>query len=180
MRIAISGTHRSGKTSLLEALGARLPKYECVEEPYAALVEDGFEFSHPPSLEDFEAQLEWSLARLDEGDSDVLFDRCPADVLAYIAEHEDADTFDLDAWLPRVRAALETLDLIVFVPLESPDRIAFPPADDEPASRSSVDAQLREILVEDSYGFGAEVLEVQGKLEQRLRSVLSHMQMGRP
>jgi thymidylate kinase len=179
MRIAISGTHRSGKSSLVEALRARLPKYVCVEEPYHALEEEGFEFSHPPALEDFEAQLEWSVERLGEEDeSHALFDRCPADVLAYIAQHEDADAFDLEDWLPRVRAAVDTLDLIVFVPIESPDRIAFSRADDEPGSRSRVDEQLREILVEDSYGFGAAVLEVEGTLDQRLRAVLEHMQTG--
>ena len=179
MRIAISGTHRSGKTSLIEALGARLPKYTCAEEPYHALVEDGFEFNHPPSLEDFEAQLEWSIERLGEGEGNVLFDRCPADFLAYIAEHEDADAFDQDLWLPRVRDALETLDLIVFVPLEEPDRIAVSRADDATSSRSRVDEQLRAMLAEDSYGFGAEVLEVQGGIEQRLRTVVAHMQRGR-
>jgi predicted ATPase len=179
MRIAISGTHRSGKTSLVEALGARLPQYACVEEPYHALAEDGFEFSHPPSLEDFEAQLEWSIARVSEDGGDVLFDRCPVDVLAYIAQHEDADAFELDLWLPRVRAALATLDLIVFVPIEEPDRVAFPRSDDESGSRTGVDEQLREMLVDDSYGFGPVVLEVQGEIEQRLRAVLRRMQTGR-
>jgi hypothetical protein len=38
--------------------------------------------------------------------------------------HEDRDAFDLDAWLPRVRSALQKLDLIVLVGIEQPDRIA--------------------------------------------------------
>ena len=176
MRIAISGTHRSGKTSLAEALAAHLPKHESVEEPYRALEEDGFDFNHPPGLEDFEAQLEWSLERLHEDETAVVFDRCPVDMLAYIAEHEEAEAFDLDEHLPRVRAAMQTLDLIVFVPIESHDRISFSRSDDEQGSRGAVDEQLREILIEDAYEFGVEVLEVAGSLEQRLRMVLSRIQ----
>ncbi|HKP57356.1 MAG TPA: ATP-binding protein [Polyangiales bacterium] len=176
MRIAISGTHRSGKTSLVEALAAHLPKHDSVEEPYRALEEDGYEFSHPPALEDFEEQLEWSLERLHEDETAVVFDRCPVDILAYIAEHEEADSFDLEEHMPRVRAAMQTLDLIVFVPIEPQDRIAFSRSDDEQGSRGAVDGQLREILVEDAYDFGVEVLEVAGSLEQRLRMVLQRIQ----
>ena len=116
MRIAISGSHRTGKSTLLAELSAALPKYMVVEEPYEILAEDGYEFRDPPSLEDFEAQLEHSLASLEEAGRDVLFDRCPVDFLAYISLHEDAGAFDFDSWLPRVRAATQSLDLIVLVP----------------------------------------------------------------
>jgi hypothetical protein len=67
-------------------------------------------------VEDFELQLERSIACLHEGESNVIFDRCPADFLGYLLTHRDAEAFELEEWLPRVRAAIETLDLIVFVP----------------------------------------------------------------
>src|SRR5262245_11866745 len=123
MRIAISGSHRVGKSTLVEELSAALPKYTTVDEPYHALEEDGYEFADPPSLEDFEAQLEHALETLNEARDNTLFDRCPADFLAYLSEHEDAESFDEDAWLPRVLEAIEALDLIVFVPIEGRDRI---------------------------------------------------------
>jgi hypothetical protein len=66
MRIAVSGTHRAGKSTLVEELANHLPKHVMVDEPYHLMVEDGYEFSHPPSLEDFEAQLERSLLELSE------------------------------------------------------------------------------------------------------------------
>ena len=57
MRIAISGSHRVGKTTLAEALAAELPGYELVPEPYYLLEEDGHVFAAMPSIEDFELQL---------------------------------------------------------------------------------------------------------------------------
>jgi hypothetical protein len=175
MRIAISGTHRSGKSTLVETLSALLPKYTAIDEPYNAMVEDGYDFCHPPSLEDFEAQLEHSMESLREGGADALFDRCPVDFLGYISIHEDAGSFDFGHWLPRVRAAIQTLDLIVLVPIEARDRIAFSPSDDDEGSREAVDEKLKEIWLEDPFELGVEVLEVGGGPEGRARAVLQRI-----
>ena len=75
VRIAISGTHRVGKSTLVEELSAALPKYKTVDEPYHAMEEDGYEFADPPSLEDFEAQLEHAIETLNESEDNTLFDR---------------------------------------------------------------------------------------------------------
>lgn len=179
MRVAISGTHRSGKSTLIEELSALLPKYATVDEPYHVMEEEGYAFCHPPSLEDFEAQLERSIESLSEDGAKVLFDRCPLDFLGYIAAHEDAADFDFDEWLPRVRAAVQTLDLIVFVPIEARDRIAFSPSDDDEASREVVDEKLREILLDDSLELGVEALEVEGEPEQRARAVMQRIRRKR-
>jgi predicted ATPase len=178
MRIAISGTHRTGKSTLLEELSALLPKYTIVDEPYHAMQEDGYEFSHPPSLEDFEAQLEHAMDSLSEGEEDVLFDRCPIDFLGYISAHEDADTFDFDEWLPRVRAAVRTLDLIVLVPVETRDRIARSASDEGDESRATVDEKLKEILLDDAFELGIEVLQVAGAPEKRVRTVMQSIHRG--
>jgi len=171
MRIAVSGTHGSGKSTLIEELSALLPKYETVDEPYHLLLEDGHEFSHPPSLEDFAAQLDRSIEELSDDGADVLFDRCPLDFVAYISVHADADAFDLEEWLPRLRAAVETLDLIVFVPVEAPDRITLASSDDD-HSRAVVDETLKELLLEDSLDLGVEVLEVEGEVARRVSTVM--------
>ena len=178
MRIAISGAHRAGKSTLLAELAEGLPKYKTVDEPYRLLEEDGYEFCHPPSLKDFEAQLERSIESLSGSGANVLFDRCPADLLGYISVHEDVDGFDFDDWLPWVRAAVETLDLIVFVAIEAPDRISFSPSDDDAESRSAVDEKLKQILLLDSFGLGVEVLEVEGELEARVETVLERIRQG--
>ena len=168
MRIAVSGTHRTGKSTLIEELSRLFPKYKVVEEPYHLMVEDEHEFSHPPAFEDYEAQLERSIEELSDDAGDVLFDRCPVDLLAYLMAHPDGDALDLEDWLPRIRDALGTLDLVVFVPIETPDRIEFAAADDPDDSRAAVDERLRELLLEDSLELGLEVVEVSGGLDQRV------------
>jgi predicted ATPase len=175
MRIAVSGTHRSGKSTLLEELSSALPKCDTVAEPYEMLSEDGYEFADPPIREDFEAQLEHAIETLNEAGPEVLFDRCPIDFLAYIQSIEDGDACDLDDWLPAVREAVERLDLIVFVPLEESDRIRHRDVDHDPALRRTVDAKLREMLLEDSLGFGATTIEVHGSVAQRATQVLERI-----
>jgi DNA-binding NarL/FixJ family response regulator len=57
MRVGISGTHGTGKTTLAEALCAHLPGHVAADEPYYLLEEEGYEFGFPPSLEDYRALL---------------------------------------------------------------------------------------------------------------------------
>jgi predicted ATPase len=169
VRIAVSGAHRTGKTTLIEALGQLLVGHEVVEEPYHLLEEEGHEFAQPPSIEDFEIQLERSIECLGDGEGNRLFDRCPADLLAYLFTHEDGDAFDLEPWFPRAREAMQRLDLVVFVPIEEPDRIGVP-APERPW-RQLVDEALREGLAEDRWDLGVEVLEVTGSVAERARQV---------
>ena len=164
MRVAVSGTHGVGKSTLVADLARALPGHVAVAEPYLQLLDEGHAFADPPTLEDYEVQLERSLASLAlPGMEDAVFERCPADFLAYAAAHEDADAFDLAGWLPRVRAELVTLDVVVYVSLETGGR----------GFRPRVDEELREILVDDVHGFGARVLEVTGDPDTRVRAVLA-------
>ena len=172
MKIAISGAHRTGKTTLLEELGRALPSYVVVAEPYYLLEEEGHEFAEAPALEDFELQLKRSLDLLADSEGDQLFDRCPADFLAYLLTHRDADAFDLRRWLPRVRSAMRQLDLVVFVPLEEPDRILVSDPEDDDLRRR-VDEELREILLDDRWDFDVEVIDVTGSPRARARQVLA-------
>ena len=118
MRIAISGSHRVGKTSLAEALASILPGYELASEPYHALEEEGHEFSDMPSLDDFLLQLERSLASLEQSGPNTIFDRCPLDIVAYLQTHEERDAFHLSDSADRIRGAMARLSLLVFVPIE--------------------------------------------------------------
>jgi hypothetical protein len=174
MRIAISGTHFSGKSTLVETLSDALPQFITKEEPYYLLQEEGYEFAELPTIEDFELQLERSIENLDEPAPNVIFDRCPADILGYLLVHTDVDVFDLDAWLPRVRTAINTLDLIVFLPIEVPDRIVVPSSQDA-AYRQLVDENLKEIILENSFGFETDVLEVTGTPQSRIDRVMAYV-----
>ena len=169
MRIAFAGTHRTGKTTLLEAVHARLPAYQHVEEPYRWLEDEGHEFSDPPSAEDFERQLRRSIDAIAESGPRTLFDRCPLDLVAYLqAIDED---FAIDDWLDDIRPGMAALDLVVLVSIETPDRIALPSHEDR-RLRRRVDDRLRTLLLDDPYGFDTEVLEVAGPLDGRVAQVM--------
>jgi len=174
MRIAISGTHFSGKSSLVEALAEALPQYATVDEPYHLLQEEGYEFAESPSIEDFELQLERAIENLDGAAPNVIFDRCPADFLGYLLSHTDAEAWNLADWLPRIQTAIMKLDLVVFLPLEVPDRIALPLSQDA-AYRQRVDDKLQEVILENILDFEVEVLEVSGNLPTRVQQVLAHI-----
>jgi AAA domain len=173
MRIAISGGHRVGKTTLAEALANALPRYELVPEPYYLLEEEGHEFAAMPSIEDFELQLTRSLQCVRESGTNAIFDRCPLDILGYLITHREADTFHLADWMPRIRNCIAKLDLIVFVPIEQPERVAVPHS--QANLRAEVDAVLRDIIVDDAYGFKVEVITATGTPETRLQQVVAHL-----
>jgi hypothetical protein len=172
LRIAFSGSHRVGKTTLLDEVASALPGHETLDEPYYLLEEQGYEHADDPSLEDFQAQLECSVVALEQCEQDVLFDRCPADVLAYLFTHGGVSAFDPDEWLERTREAMQRLDLVVFVPIERPDRIPLPSHED-PQYRRRVHRKLEQLLLDDVYDFGTEVLIVSGDLQTRCAQVLA-------
>ncbi len=174
VRIAFSGSHRVGKSTLVELVADALPRYTTVNEPYYLLEEEGYECSETPSVEDFEAQLERSLVAIEEGEQDVLFDRCPADIFAYLLTHDDAGAFEAEEWLERTREAMQTLDLVIFVPVEERDRIALPSHEDG-EYRLAVHEKLHHLLIDDALGFGTEVLTVQGDVPARVDQIMARI-----
>ncbi|MGE3976973.1 MAG: ATP-binding protein [Nitrospira sp.] len=172
MRIAISGTHCSGKSTLVGDLIERLPHWESIEEPYYMLEEEGYEFGDIPTREDFEAQLTRSLQLTSEQRQNVIFDRCPMDFVAYALCSADSESFSVRAWLPQLRDAANALDLIVFLPIEN--RIPVPLSEDDDL-RIAVDEKLREILLDDMFDLEMIVLEITGTREERVQQVLDRL-----
>ena len=84
MKIAYTGAHCVGKTSLAEKLHSLLKEFIFVPEPSVELEEQGHLFSETPNLEDLTVQLEYALERIEVDEPEVIFDRCPLDLLAYI------------------------------------------------------------------------------------------------
>src|ERR1041385_3309800 len=116
MRIAVSGTHGVGKSTLIDEFLRLHPDFEHEPEPYAVLVEDyGEEFSAEPCVEDFLRQLEFNLERLGQhvAREDVIYERCPVDFVAYLSVLDPNSTHTL--W-DRVSEAMQRLDLIVYLP----------------------------------------------------------------
>jgi predicted ATPase len=173
MRIAISGSHRVGKTSLAEALAANLPGYELVPEPYHALEDEGHEFGEMPSLDDFILQLERSLESIEQSGADAIFDRCPLDILAYLLTHDERGAFDVSVWADRIRDAMSLLALVVVVSVERPDRISVPR--EEQRLRAEVDDALQDLVLDSRYAGDVEILHVAGTVEHRMAQVLGRL-----
>jgi hypothetical protein len=174
MRIAVTGTHGSGKSTLVEDFVSATAGYEAVPEPYWLLVQQGVVFADGPSVADLEEQLKQSCALLlATSEANVVFDRCPLDLIGYLEVLSAAEGFE---WSPdgkllkRIEDALASLDLVAFVPLKSPDEIEV--AIEYPKLRKRVDARLKTMLREDDLGLladGPRVLEITGTREQRVR-----------
>jgi AAA domain-containing protein len=161
MRIAVSGTHGVGKSTLIEEFLRLHPQFDREPEPYEVMVEEyGEEFSEEPCDEDFLRQLEFNLERLGHhaSNENVIYERCPLDFLAYLSAL-DANVHE--TLLKRIADAVQQLDLIVYLPLESEGGGEYP------TLRRAVDRQLSEILTSTN----VTVVEATGSTAQRLRAV---------
>ena len=159
MRIAVSGTHGVGKSTLIDEFLRLHPEFEHEPEPYAVLVEDyGEEFSEEPTVEDFLRQLEFNLERLVQHGENVIYERCPLDFLAYL---NALDANLSEALLKRISDAMRQLDLIVYLPLDHERGGEYPKL------RRAMDRQLSELLTSTN----VTVVEANGSTAQRLRAV---------
>jgi len=178
MRIAVTGTHGSGKTTLIEDFIEAHPDYAHEQEPYWALVQQGVTFADGPSVADLEEQLEQSVAMLlhRAGDPRVIFDRSPLDFLAYldvVGEAEGLEWAPASKLLERIEKAIAGLDLLVFLPLSQPDEIGVPI--EYPRLRRSVDRRLKSMLRDDTLevlgGGRPRLLEIAGTRQRRLAAL---------
>ena len=173
MRIGISGTHGTGKTTLAGKLCARLPGHVLAEEPYYLLEEDGHEFGFPPSSEDYRAMLACSIRNLTRpAEPGTVFDRTPLDYLAYLAA-AGADPSG-EATAETLRPAFAGLDLLVVTLITPETERALPPAE-MPTLRSAMNDVLLELARDDPLDAWGDVplLELSGPLDGRVAAVLA-------
>jgi AAA domain len=184
MRVAVSGTHCCGKSTLIDAFLLDHPDFTHEPEPYVVLQEEyGEIFGGEPSLDDFYRQLEFNVDRLrlySFGDR-VIYERSPVDFLAYMMApndlRRDRESARLvETSLAIVRDAIHLIDLIVFLPLEDDDAARFTVSDSEdPELRKEVDTRLVGILRDDDFNlFSAPspvILEARGSTAERLRTL---------
>lgn len=163
MRIAVSGTHGVGKSTLIDEFLRRHPEFAHEPEPYTVMVEDlGEEFSAEPCVEDFRRQLEFNIDRLNQHapGENVIYERCPADFLAYIST---LDRQSVESVAEAVAEAMQHLDLIVYLPLDTTNK-----ADEYPKLQRAMDRRLSTILQEET---NTTVVEAAGPTDQRLRTL---------
>jgi hypothetical protein len=174
MRIGISGTHGTGKTTLAEALCAHLPGHVTADEPYYLLEEEGHEFEFPPSLDDYRAMLTRSVRTLSSPPllRAVVFDRTPLDYLAYLAAAAVDAEPATDA--AAVRSAVASLDLLVLTAI-TPETERALPTPEMPRLRSAMNDALLEIVYNDPLDLCGDVpvLVLDGPLDDRLPAVLN-------
>lgn len=174
MRVGISGTHGTGKTTLAGALCACLPGHVAADEPYYLLEEQGYEFAFPPSLEDYQALLACSLRSLTAPPllPGAVFDRTPLDYLAYMAA-AGTDVAD-QAAAGALRTAFASLDLLVITVI-TPETEQVLPAAELPALRAAMNDALLELVYDDPLNAWGDipVLELSGPLDGRLDAVLA-------
>jgi hypothetical protein len=175
VRIVVSGTHASGKSTLVsdlaEAFGCdRLPDpFELVDDPV-----------DPAGADSFVAQLEVAAERLVElpCGTDVVVERCPLDLLAYLEALADLGRPSVGREATaRLRATTQVamchVDLLVVLLLDPRDGITVPD-DEDPQLRAAMDERLADLVDDDELvGPGTRVLEVAGSPEMRLAQVLS-------
>ena len=168
MRIAVSGTHGVGKSTLIDEFLRRHPEFVHEPEPYTVMVEDlGEEFSAEPSVEDFRRQLEFNIERLSQHapGENVIYERCPVDFLAYI---HALDRKSAEALLERVSEAMRHLDVILYLPFDGT-------SEEFPKLQRAVDRRLRSIFREDEFGImsstNAIIVEAEGSTDHRLHTL---------
>lgn len=175
MRIVVSGTHASGKTTLIDDLIAAHPEFERWSDPFE-LVDDALD---EPDASTFFEQLVSSARRLMATDAAirlVIAERGPIDFLAYLAAleslHRPGRSVALfDRGLQLTSTAMRRVDLLVVLPLHHRDDL--PVADDEdPELSATMDEALLELVGDlDLVGERTRVVEVAGDRSARLAAV---------
>lgn len=126
MRIAISGAHSLGKSTMVWDWVQRHGHYIREEEPYRAL-RDWYtlEFRQASTRLHNGIQLLYNTSRVNRYHSSsdhVIFDRAPTDYIAYsqyTANHGTTDITNafVESMATTVRDSLASLDLLVFIPI---------------------------------------------------------------
>ena len=127
--------------------------------------EQGYLFSEIPTIDDYIAQFNLAVEQTEVAEENVLFDRCPLDLLAYI--HAVSKTRNITSLYADMTNALTQIDLLVFVPVENPDLILC-----EESDLTRLRLQVNDIVQEWIDDLGIKTIEVNGNLASRQRQVL--------
>ncbi len=168
MKIAVIGAHKVGKTTLTEELLEYLPGYTLNIEPYYVLEESGYIFSEIPDVDDFIKQFDCSLKQISKSGDNVIFDRCPIDILAYI--HAIDETRNIERLFETAQAMMATIDLLVLVPIEDTDLISCQKSD-----LLKLRYRVNDILNDWIWDLDIKTIEVNGTLANRRDQIINEM-----
>ncbi|MEV8370258.1 AAA family ATPase [Microbacterium sp. NPDC064584] len=173
MRIAISGTHASGKSTLISDFAAAHRDVEVMPDPFE-LIDESDDRPGPGMLL---RQLRASADRLEQNDSPTFIaERSPLDFLAYLLALDELGRGTAsDEVIERAReltaSALRHIDLLAVLPLSSADRI-WVGDDEDPDLREAMDAALLDLLDDpDLIPATTHVIEITGDRATRLAAL---------
>ncbi|WP_395245753.1 hypothetical protein ACGGZK_08080 [Agromyces sp. MMS24-K17] len=177
MRIVVSGTHSSGKSTLISDFALRHPEFTVLPDPFE-LVDETWD---APGAAMFAAQLRVAAARLgpEESAGDLIAERGPIDFLAYLlALDELTGSAGSREFLERAAAitteALGHVDLLVVLPLTARDRLA-PGPDEHLELRAAMNDALLDLVDDpDLIGGRSKVVEIAGDRAARLAALESY------
>ena len=187
MRIAITGSHSLGKSTLVHQWVEAHGPYRREEEPYRALGLHGpYEicFREASTRLQNGIQLYYCISRVHRyasPEDSVIFDRSPVDYIAYSQYTANQGTTDIDqpfieSMLPAVRESLDHLDILAFVPKSERWPVAMEADGIRPvdhAYRDEVDAIFKQIYRDGRFAVMSSqnaplLVELWGPPEQRL------------
>lgn len=158
MRIAVTGAHGTGKSTLIAAFLERCPGYVHEPEAFEALGDEVEVEGEEPTADGLRLLIAHTAAALDpyEAGACVIFERSPVDYLAYAAASawpRGAIAEFIDDVTPAVRPGVSRLDLIAFLPASGGPAAR---QGESPRFRRRVDRALERALFDDAYDlFGA-------------------------
>jgi len=186
MRIVVSGTHFVGKSTLIEDFINVHPEYKSEIEPYYKLQDEKtMELSLEPSVESLLEQLDYSIDQINtlSNERNIIFDRCPVDFIAYVMCVIEKDSIDINdsevsEMFSEVKEALDSIDLIAFLPITKEDSIDY--TEENPAYRKAADRCFKKIYRDDvcdifpNYGH-PKIIEVSGDRSTRIKILESYL-----
>lgn len=157
MKVSLSGTFSTGKTTLAESCHARLtaefgPDYTFVPEVARTVIARGFGLDRAATIDSYVVYIQMQLEAERRADTaHVMSDRSLLDLLAYIEFNDESRVPGYVADMLREIAWLESryFDVYCYLPIEFPMEADGVRTPDE-GYRGAIDAALREVL--DRYG----------------------------
>jgi hypothetical protein len=186
MRIAVSGTHFIGKSTLIDDFIKNHPHYKHELEPYYKMQDEKTtELSLEPSLDSLIEQLDFSIEQLNQSikEPNIIFDRCPIDFIAYAMcemnqDETDINDSEISERFPDIKEALNHLDLIVFLPMTKEDSIEY--NEENPAYRKIADKCFKKIYRDDVFDIfprynHPKIIEISGDRLTRIKQLESYL-----
>lgn len=174
MRIVVSGTHASGKSTLVSDFALRHPEFVVLPDPFE-LVDEARD---RPNAALFATQLRLSAARLhpDQVPGHLIAERGPIDFLAYLLALDELNRATssrelIEHSIEITRDAMRHVDLLIVLPLDAGAAIFAPTDEDLPLREVMNDVLLDLVADEEIVGADSNVVEIAGGRNQRLAAL---------